>query len=136
VPSEESGQTPDNELARIKLRRVDPAPFSPRAFDALQDQIDGYIAELINESVREARRQHVDIVSETHVARASDYLASNSGRRLFRHLGTIGGVLLGASVSNLLAMATSTNFTYTSVALTTAFGIIGGFVIALHMARD
>jgi hypothetical protein len=48
----------------------------------------------------------------------------------------LGGVLLGASISNLLAIATSSTVTFTSVALTTALGVIGALAIALHFARD
>ena len=92
--------------------------------------------ELIGESTREAKRRRLDTVSETHVERASEILSSNAGRNVYRHVGTLGGVLLGASISNLLAMATSSTVTFTSVALTTALGVIGAFAIALHIARD
>jgi histone H3/H4 len=130
------------ELARIiqqaddQLRAINPSPFSPQAFDALQERIARYIAELINESAREAKRQQLDTVSETHVERASEYLVSNSGRKVFRHVGTVGGVLLGASISNLLAMATVSSVTFASVGITTALGVVGAFAIALHIARD
>jgi histone H3/H4 len=112
------------------------SPFSARAFRALQEQISRYIAELIGESTREAKRRQLDTVSETHVERASEILSSNAGRNVYRHVGTLGGVLLGASISNLLAMATSSTVTFTSAALTTALGVIGAFAIALHIARD
>ena len=130
------------ELARIiqhvddQLKNVNPAPFSPSAFRALEDQISRYIADLIGEAVREAKRRQLDTVSETHVERAADYLVSSSTRKIFRHVGTLGGVLLGAAVSNLLSMATTSNVTFASVALTTALGVIGAFAIALHIARD
>jgi hypothetical protein len=32
--------------------------------------------------------------------------------------------------------SSTTGFTFTSVALTTALGVIGAFAIALHIARD
>jgi hypothetical protein len=63
------------ELARIvaqadeQLRGINPSPFSPQAFRALQEQISRYIAELIGESTREAKRRQLDTVSETHVER-------------------------------------------------------------------
>jgi len=48
------------ELARVirqadeQLKSLDPSPFSPRAFNALQEQISRYIAELIADSAHEA----------------------------------------------------------------------------------
>jgi histone H3/H4 len=130
------------ELARIiaqaddQLRGVDPSPFSSQAYRALQEQISRYIAELIGESTREAKRRQLDTVSETHVERAAEILLSNAARNVYRHVGTLGGVFLGASISNLLAMATSSTVTFTSITLTTALGVIGAFAIALHIARD
>lgn len=133
---------PGGELALIiqdadeRLKGIDQSPFSAQAFKALQERISRYIAELIDESVREAKRQQLDTVSETHVERASDYLVSNRGRKMFRHAGTLGGVFLGASISNLLAMSSSSTVTFASVGLTTALGVVGAFAIALHIARD
>jgi len=119
-----------------QLQRLNPAPFSPNALRALKDRVTEYIADLINESAREAKRQQLDTISETHVERAGEYIVSKSGRRFFRHLGTLGGILLGASLSNLLTLATASTVTFASVALTPAFGILGAFAIALHIARD
>ncbi|MGA2740341.1 MAG: hypothetical protein ABSG65_23240 [Bryobacteraceae bacterium] len=125
-----------HESSRRPTNSINPSPFSPQAFRALQDQISHYIAELIGESTREAKRRQLDTVSETHVERASEILSSNAVRNVYRHVGTLGGVLLGASISNLLSMAASSTVTFTSVALTTALGVIGAFAIALHIARD
>ena len=130
------------ELTRIvqqaedQLRTIDPSPFSSQAFTALQAQISRYIAELISESAREAKRQQLDTISETHIERASENPLASTGRKIYRHVGTLGGVLLGASISNLLSMATTSTVTFTSVALTTALGVIGAFAIAIHMARE
>jgi len=133
---------PRGEFVRIiqqaeeQLREIDPSPFSSKAFRALQERVSLYIAELITESTREAKRQELDTISETHVERASEGLVSNSGRKLYRHVGTLGGVLLGASISNLLSMAASNTVTFASAGLTMALGVIGAFAIALHIARD
>jgi histone H3/H4 len=134
--------TANSELSRLlqqvdaELKQIDPTPFSTSAFTALQSHIATYIAELMSESMRDAKRHQLDTVSEMHVERAADFLITGSGRKLFRHIGTIGGVLLGAAVSNLLAMAASNTVTFSSAGLTVALGIVGAFAVAIHIARD
>jgi histone H3/H4 len=121
---------------RSRLASVKPMPFSPRAFEALARQINDYIVDLIDQSLETARLHRSDTVSESHVERASEYLVSVTRRSAFRHLGTIGGVFLGAALSNLLAMASGGAYTKWGVLFTTGFGIVGAFLIALHIARD
>jgi len=43
---------------------------------------------------------------------------------------------LGAGLSNLLAMLTTKVLSGLSVAVTVVFGIVGAFLVALHIARD
>ena len=122
--------------AGARLSAIEHTPFSPKAFAALERQISQYIVDLIDESLKTARLRRSDTVSESHVERASEYLVSDTGRSLFRHLGTVGGVLLGASLSNLLSMASAGTYTRLGVLFTTGFGVVGAFLIAIHIARD
>ena len=135
-PSEPTKLSPILKDAEARLASIEPTPFSPKAFAALERHINGYIIDLIDESLKTARLRRSDTVSESHVERASEYLVSDTGRSLFRHLGTVGGVLVGASLSNLLAMVTAGAFTRLGVLFTTGFGIVGAFLVALHIARD
>jgi hypothetical protein len=134
--SEPTGLSSILKDAEARLASIEPTPFSPKAFTALERQINRYIVDLVDESLKTARLRRSDTVSESHVERASEYLVSGAGRTLFRHLGTIGGVLLGASLSNLLAMASAGTYTKFGVLFTTGFGVIGAFLIAIHIARD
>jgi hypothetical protein len=115
---------------------MDSAPFSPNAFSAMQAAINSHIADLIVESARVAKRQRVDTISETHVERASDFLVTHSSRSAFRHAGTLGGILLGAAISNLLSMAGTTKMSFLSVGVTTFLGVLGAFGVAFHIAKD
>jgi hypothetical protein len=128
----------DDELQRVGnwLTGVSAGPFSPQAFAALQDKINRYITQLVEESNKVAKRHQSDTISEKHVNTASDYLVSDTSRRFFRHLGTTGGILLGAGLSNLFSMVTVRNYTGWGVGVTTVGCIIGAFLIALHFARD
>ena len=124
------------DLANKSLNHVDPTPFSAAAFSVLRAIVSGFIAELIAESRRVAQRYRADTVSAAHVERASEYLVASTTRRIFRHLGTVGGVLLGAGLSTILSMATAETFPRVPTLLAAGIGLVGAFMIALHVARD
>jgi hypothetical protein len=118
------------------LEDVNPSPFTENAFKTLKENIAGYIEELISESSRLAKRYRSDAISATHVERASEYLLASSSRRVFRHLGTVGGLLFGAALSNLLSMTTTATYNSIGIIVTCALGFAGAFMIALHISKD
>ncbi len=97
--------------AEAQLREVSPSPFSPPAFGLLKANISEYVSELIGESIKVSKRHRADTVSAAHVERAAEYLVSSTSRRIYRHLGTVGGILLGAALSNMLAMTLTGQYT-------------------------
>ncbi len=84
--------------AENRLQGLDPSPFSTTAFSTLKAKIAQHITELVNESIKVSKRHQVDTVSAAHVEKASEYLVSSSTRRVYRHLGTVGGILLDAAL--------------------------------------
>jgi hypothetical protein len=108
--------------------------FSTAAYSFLKEKILEYVTELVNESLRIAKWHQSDMVA--HVERASDYLISSTGRRLFRHVGTLGGTLLGAAISNLLTMISASQYSPVAIVLTTVLGMVGAFMIALFIDKD
>lgn len=122
--------------AERSLNAVDGSPFSPPAFGALKTKISQYVIELVDESIKVSKRHRADTVSAAHVERAAEYLVSSTSRRLYRHLGTVGGILLGAALSNILAMTLTSQYTGMGTMLSAALGIVGAFMIALHVAKD
>jgi histone H3/H4 len=131
-----------NPLQRIiqeadnQLQDIEPSPFSPSAFSVLKEKISEYIVQLVSESIKISKRHQADTVSATHVERASEYLVSSTSRRFFRHLGTVGGILLGASLSNILSITVSGQYSAAGILVSAGLGIIGAFMIALHIAKD
>jgi hypothetical protein len=111
-------------------------PFSPAGFEQLRYCIEEYIDALTGESERIAKRAQADTISRAHVEDASRHLLSLTGRRFFRHLGTIGGILLGTALAQAVAMISSTQVTVPGVALSVGLGIIGAFLVAFHIAKD
>ena len=122
--------------AETNLKGIDPSPFSPPAFSALKSKIGQHLTDLINESIKVSKRYRADTVSAAHVERASEYLVTSTSRKFYRHLGTVGGILLGAALSNILAMTLAGQYTGGGTILSAALGICGAFMIALHIAKD
>lgn len=124
------------EAAGDQLKAVDPSPFSPQGFTVLKEKVAEYVGALVSESVKMMKRHDADTVSPTYVEDANRYLMSSAGRRWVRHLGTVGGILLGAALSNLLSMTTAERYSTLAVLVTVAFAIGGTFMVALHISKE
>lgn len=122
--------------AEAHLEGVDASPFSPHAFGTLRSKISDFVIELVNESIKVSKRHRADTVSAAHVERAAEYLVSSTSRRFYRHLGTVGGILLGAALSNILAMTLAGQYTGGGTILSVVLGVVGAFAIALHIAKE
>lgn len=122
--------------ADTQLQDIDASPFSPSAFSVLKGKISEYIVQLVSESLKVSKRHQADSISAAHVERASEYLISSTTRRFLRHLGTVGGVLLGASLSNILVMTAAEQYSTSNILVSAGLGIAGAFMIALHIAKD
>jgi len=122
--------------ADAELQSLGDSPYSKPAFAVLRDKISQYIAELVTESTRVAKRHKADTISAAHVNQASDYLIASSSRKFFRHLGTVGGILLGAALGNTLSMVSGGKFESVNVTVTLGLGIVGAFLMAIHIAKD
>jgi hypothetical protein len=122
--------------AEAELASAEPMPaFSPSAFTALKNEINRYVVELINESLKEAKRQRLESVSEVHVERASAYLVSHATRRFSRFLGFLGGILLGAAVSRLFSMTIAGTYSGATIATTAGVAIVGALLSGIHFAK-
>jgi len=118
------------------LQGIDPSPFSPPAFNMLKAKIAEHVQDLVNESLRVSKRYRTDTVSAAHVERANEYLVLSTSRKIYRHLGTVGGIFLGTALSNILTMTLAGQYTGRATILSAVFGIVGAFMIALHIAKD
>jgi hypothetical protein len=118
------------------LAKAPIGPFSIAGFEQLRRSIEEYIDALTGEALRVAKRAQADTISSAHVDDASRHLLALRGRRIFRHLGTIGGILLGTGIAQVVSMISDAKITTTGLGISVAFGIIGSFLVALHIAKD
>lgn len=124
------------EEADAQMQDIDGSPFTSPAFSALKEKTNEYITQLVLESVRVSKRYKTDTVSEVHVKQANEHLISGGSNRISRHLGTIGGILLGASLSNILAMTAANQFPPVGALSSIVLAMIGTFTVAFHIAKD
>ena len=118
------------EEAELGLDDAKSYPFSLRASSRLKKRIKDYARQLASEAIRLSKRHQTDMVSATDVERASDYLGSNLNRGLFKHSGTVGGLLLGISFTNAQAMIALGHLSVTRLLVTIICGTVGAFFIA------
>lgn len=125
------------EQVRTELASTDPSPFSPTAFKELRNTINEFIGDLIDESLKISRRHQSEVISANYVRQASEHLIASRSRRIFRHLGTVGGIMLGGAISNILSMAqTGTSFPMLGTLVSVGVGLVGSFLVAIHVAKD
>ena len=110
--------------------------FSDAGFQQLKNIIGVFIEELVWEAARVAKWSRADTISAAHVDEAAERLVNSVSRRLYRHLGTVGGLILGTALSQTVTMLADQRFTTPGVIISASFGIIGAFLVALHIARD
>ena len=110
--------------------------FSKNAKDVLRRKIRDYISQLISDSIKLSKRERADTVSAIHVEQASSNMKYYPTKRFFRHLGILGGIPLGACLSTLMTMISSDRYSAAAVFISAVLGIIGAFMVALHIAKD
>jgi histone H3/H4 len=124
------------DIAERELQNAQHTPFSSNAFNRLKEKISEYSIQLITESTKVARRHKSESVSTSDVEHASQYLVSSTSHKIYRHMGTIGGILLGTAASNILAMITTQQYTLTGIVVTFVLTLLGTFMIAVHIVKD
>jgi histone H3/H4 len=119
-----------------ELQDAHPTPFSSNARNRLKESVREYAVQLINESTNIARRHQSESVSVSDVERASQYLRPNTSHKIYRHMGTLGGVLLGTAASNMLSMITTQQYSLTGMIVTFVLSLVSAFMIAVHIVKD
>ena len=135
--------SPEDEISRAletveqRVSAAGGSPFTPQAYDLLKRRIAEYIGELVDESIRVARRRpSSDVVSTADVTRASEHLGVGSRSRRYQTIGTVGGILFGGGFGNALQLSSQPQITPEAVWLTFAAGAIGAVMMAVGYFRE
>ena len=119
------------------LQHVSNKPFTKEAFMKFKERIGIYISSLFNESQKTATRNQTDDISASHVEAASKYLIKNQESKLNKLWGILGGIFLGATVSNILSITVlGQQFSTIGLVTTIVLGAIGSFLIAINIIKD
>jgi histone H3/H4 len=122
--------------ASRRLQNAAQVPFSDQAFQQLKEQISAYAEELIDESVKKAKQHRAESVSSADVQQAGQFLVARPSHRIYKHVGTFGGLLFGTALSSIVSMTTTNQYGLTVVVITFVLTFIGTFFITIHMAKD
>jgi hypothetical protein len=118
-------------------QNVSTEPFTKQGFAKFKEKIGVYVSSLYNESLKTARRHKADTISESHVNNASSYLIKNIDSKISKLTGILGGTLLGATISNLLALTVlGQSFNTLGLVLTSILGVIGSFLIGINLMKE
>ena len=134
LPMPSDGKMVDRNLV-VSLPE-DHGPFTDKAFSELNSTIVSYIWDLIDESSRVSRRNRADTISANDVEQAAMHIASARRRSIYRHMGTLGGILLGAAISTILPMISDGNLTALGVGVSLILAVVGSSLMALHFAKE
>lgn len=128
-----------NEVATqidLFLKNIDSAPFSSPAFSVLKAKINQHIFDLVKESAIVAKRDQADSISVKHVEIASNHLILKGQKRIYKLIGTVGGLAMGTCISVLCSMVLTPQFTLSGILICTFSGMIGSFLLALNFSKE
>lgn len=123
--------------ANKSLSKVENPSFSNNAYNLLKQKITNYISELVDESIKNSKREKADVVSASHVEKSSKYLVATNKNKTKQAIGTFGGFLLGGSISNIIGMAIAgTVIPYYVTIILFLIAIIGALMVAWNLFGD
>jgi hypothetical protein len=118
------------------IKAVNPAALSDQASSMVKAKVIEYLSDLVKESEAVRKRDNVESISLKHIEIASENLILRSRNKIFKLAGTIGGLLLGTSLSTLCAMMLVSQFPVSGIWISTCSGIVGGFLLAVSFIKD
>jgi len=120
-----------------ELENIEISPFSQKGFTQYKNKISDFIYFLYYESQRTAKLNHSNQISSEHVEFSSSKIVKARRAGLNNLLTTVGGILIGATVSNIFSMTSfGVTFSTTGIILTIVAGVIGAFMLGYCISTD
>lgn len=98
--------------------------------------LEQFARDLVDQSRLVARREAADVVSQCHVGRGAELLSMGGTSRQGRHLGSIGGILLGTGLAQWIAMLSDAKFSPVGVGTSFLASLVGVAFVVYQWVRD
>ncbi|MGB2569905.1 hypothetical protein ACPFP2_15840 [Micromonospora citrea] len=110
--------------------------FSSQAGDAYTDVVEMYAQSILELAKQNHKRDGSDIVSQRHIERAAEFLGTGYASKRGRHLGAIGGVLLGTGFSVWSDIFIDGKYAPIPLGISLALTIVGVALVVYNWVRD
>jgi hypothetical protein len=110
--------------------------FTEEARKSYVEAVEQFSRDLVDQGRLVARREAADVVSQRHVRRGAELLSMGSTSRRGRHLGSIGGVILGTGLAQWVAMLADAKFSALGVSASLLTALIGVTLVVYQWVRD
>ena len=123
--------------ALSQLDKIETSPFSSSGFKQFKYKISEFVYNLYYESHKVSRTNQSDLISGGHVDIGSMKLMRTRASKNTNLLNSLGGLLLGATISNVFAMVSyGVTFSLIGILLTIISGMIGAFILGYYLLND
>lgn len=125
-----------NDAIQTELHKEDKSPFRQEGFDQYLRHLTDYTILLFRKSKYYADQQNLKVISDTHVIKAAESIYKATDSKLTNLLISLGGILLGTSLSTLSTLlSTGTTITIGYMTVTVITGILGAFLLGIYLVK-
>jgi histone H3/H4 len=110
--------------------------LSPQARNAYTDAVEMYAQSILELAKQNYKRDGSDIVSQRHIERAAEFVGTGYASKRGRHLGAIGGVLLGTGFSVWSDIFIDGKYAPIPLAISLMLTIAGVALVVYNWVRD
>ncbi|MFY1573934.1 hypothetical protein ACN26Z_03490 [Verrucosispora sp. WMMD703] len=124
------------ELLISKGGEVEETGFSTPAQQLYVNMVEQYSKSLVDAARQAFERDGSDVVSQRHVQRAAEFLGTGSVSRRGRHIGAIGGVLLGTGLSVWSDILIDKKYNPAALVISLTVSLIGVAFVVYNWLKD
>jgi len=119
------------------LSSINYSPFSKQGFEEYKTQVAKFIVRLYDESIRNSKKNNSDIVNKKHIDDAVNYISTINKYKFSNLLNTIGGLLMGSTITFLISTANSNiNYSVEELTIHIVLGLVGSFILGYNLSKE
>lgn len=125
-----------NKVIADELDQSDKSPFSTSGFDMYLKNITAYTVQLFRLSDYLAKKQGIETITESIVARASEKIHKSNDGKILNLVLSFAGLLLGSAVSHLVTLSMDESaITINSMFFVMGTGLTGAFLFGYYLFK-